>query len=179
VIIVCLISFIFQASELSAQTKNKREKEITPQTEGIKKASQPNVRADNTNSRKNTAAYNSINTDPTTNDEGGEMLQGIHFDQLPESVKHRIEANKVGGKPIMEGIAKGYLVKVNDCNSREECKSLLNFLLENKEAQDIQAVNDFSFHLIVATNQRSETLKEQLLNRGVRFSFVEEFYLLK
>lgn len=101
------------------------------------------------------------------------------YNSMPYDVKNRVSSNKANGKPLLDGVLKGYTVDIAACQSETSTKSILSFLTDMKGFCKVVFISPGKVKLIVQPELSSVDLKDNMLRSKLKFNFLEQFYLLK
>lgn len=108
-------------------------------------------------------------------------LESIQFDysQMPFDVQNKIDLNKATEKNLLDGIAKAFTVEINSCNTAESVKNTLSFLGDDNRFINSEFVSSGVVRINVVNSFDSVALKELMLEAGISFNFLNEYYFVK
>ena len=117
----------------------------------------------------------------TGNENSSKTLETIRIDynNMPADVKSKVNANKAGGKDLLDGIVKVFTVEIKTCTTDADHKKLLSFLKAKKGFINSEFVSAGLLRIMVDPAFDSVDLKDVMLAEGIRFNFLSRTYLLK
>lgn len=101
------------------------------------------------------------------------------YNSMPADVKSKVSSNKANGKPLLDGVLKGYTVEVESCKTETSAKQSLLFLNDIKGFYKTIFISSGKVKLMVSPEVSSVELKDKMLAAKLKFNFLEQFYLLK
>jgi len=188
----CLCFFSFQ--NLKAQSSVIDEKEnideqVLPITIGFKIQSNSPVLLDSINNQNIKEDIDSlISIKQQLQDQTTEIYKNIlpelssvlvDYNQMPFEVQSKMDANKANGKPVLEGVLKGYHVVIISCISENEMNRVLDFLSEVNGFINCEFVSNGLIKINVQCNLDTDPLEEIMIKKGIVFNFLDEFYFVK
>lgn len=143
----------------------------------------PNLQQESDNSKtiNQTSTLSQPNSTVNNSDDNAKTFTALNidFDKLPADVQQKINANKLSGKNLLDGIAKAFTVEVKTCNTIEDEQKALSFLTTKKGFINSEFVSSGFVRIIVEPTFDSVELKDLMLNAAIDFNFLNEYYLVK
>ena len=128
-----------------------------------------------TNSRT-TANKTVANTDDAA--KVSEIMK-LDYHNMPANVQSKINANKLQGKKLLEGVVKVFTVEIIACKTDADHKNTLLFLKTKKGFINSQFVSTGLVKIIVEPTFDSADLKDAMNSKDVHFNFLNRSYALK
>lgn len=100
------------------------------------------------------------------------------YSQMPFDVQKKIDFNKATGKNLLDGIAKAFTVEIKSCANAVSAKIELGFLEKDSRFISAEFVSPGIVRLNVINSFDSVQLKELMLEAGISFNFLNEFYFV-
>ena len=188
----CLCFFSFQNLKAQSSVIDEKiniEEEVLPLTVGFKKQSDSQVLLDsikNQNIKEDTDSP--IINKQQLEDQAIEINKNIlpeinsvlaDYYQMPFEVQSKMDVNKANGKPVLEGVLKGYHVEIKSCISENEMNRILDFLSEVNGFVNCEFVSNGLIKINVQCNLDTDPLEEIMIRKGIIFNFLDEFYFIK
>jgi len=190
----CFSICFFSIQNLNAQTSVVDEKEniddnALPITVGFKIQSNSPVFIDSINNQNIKEDIDSlISIKQQLQDQTTEIYKNIlpelsavlvDYNQMPFEVQSKMDANKSNGKPVLEGVLKGYHVVIKSCISENEMNRILDFLSEVNGFVNCEFVSNGLIKINVQCNLDTDPMEEIMIKKGIVFNFLDEFYFVK
>lgn len=121
------------------------------------------------------------NKTPVNLNKNNLSLEEVSFDytQMPIDVQKKIDLNKATGKSLLDGITKAFRVEIKSCTDSTSSKTALFFLEKDSRFISAQFLSSGIVQLNVINSFSSVALKEIMLEEGISFNFLNEFYFVK
>ncbi|MCY7360763.1 MAG: hypothetical protein LH629_01640 [Ignavibacteria bacterium] len=107
-------------------------------------------------------------------------LENVLFDynRMPNDVQKKIDANKASGKPLLEGIEKGFRVEIKSCDTESKSKDILSFLIEDKSAVGFDLISPGVLNIYVSPSIDIDQFDDKMVSNGVEYKFLYEYFFL-
>ncbi|MEO8771799.1 MAG: hypothetical protein ABI402_17010 [Ferruginibacter sp.] len=136
---------------------------------------------------KNTAQPSAHNTKTSINkvvantDDAAKVseIMKLDYHNMPADVQSKVNANKLQGKNLLEGVAKVFIVEIKECKSDADHKNTLLFLKTKKGFINSQFVSTGLVKIIVEPTFDSADLKDAMNSKDIHFNFLNRSYALK
>jgi hypothetical protein len=100
----------------------------------------------------------------------------IHL--ISESVKKRIDSNKLNGLPFFSGISSCWEFEFNNEIASEMQLLRIKSCIDNNIIIDVKKTNDDTYLIIANAYSSSEEIKESIHKSGVNINFQKRYYIL-
>lgn len=100
----------------------------------------------------------------------------IHL--ISESVKKRIDSNKLNGLPFFSGISSCWEFEFNNEIDFEKQLLRIKRCIDNNSILDVKKTNDDTYLIIANAYSSSEEIKESIHKSGVNINFRKRYYIL-
>ena len=142
------------------------EKKSTPKSMGQPSATTSKNGADNTVVNADEAAKVS-------------EIMKLDYQNMPANVQSKVNANKLQGKSLLNGVVKIFTVEIKECKTDADQKKILLFLKTKKGFLNSQFVSNGLVKIIVEPTFDSVDLKDAMNSKDIHFNFLNRSYSLK
>lgn len=143
---------------------------------GEKKSPPGNIGHSSVTNSKTGAKSSVVNIDEAA--KVSEIMR-LDFYNMPGNVQSKINANKLQGKSLLEGVVKVFTVEIKECKTDADQKNTLLFLKTKKGFINSQFVSTGLVKIIVEPTFDSADLKDAMNSKDIHFNFLNRSYSLK
>lgn len=106
-------------------------------------------------------------------------IMKLDYQNMPANVRSKVNANKLQGKSLLNGVVKIFTVEIKECNTDADQKKTLLFLKTKKGFLNSQFVSKGLVKIIVEPTFDSVDLKDAMNSKDIHFNFLNRSYSLK
>ncbi|MEO6670682.1 MAG: hypothetical protein ABIN36_14465 [Ferruginibacter sp.] len=106
-------------------------------------------------------------------------IMKLDYPNMPAHVQSKINANKLQGRNLLEGIVKIFTVEIKECKTDAQHKNTMLFLKPKKGFISSQFVSEGLVKIFVEPGFDSSDLKDAMNSKNIHFNFLNRSYALK